>query len=427
MTSALEPAAPLRWLFLDLNSYFASVEQQLNPALRGRPVAVVPMKSDSTCAIAASHEAKKFGVKTGTNIGEARRLCPGLVLVEANHSRYVDYHELIKTEIERHYPIQVVASIDEVGLLLDARHQPEAEAVALARRIKAGLRQNIGECITCSIGLAPNRYLAKVASDLQKPDGLSVLHLHDMPARIAHWKLTDLFGIGRRMEPRLLAAGIRTVQDLWEATPEQLHRIWGGVGGNRFWHELHGEDLGHFASQSRSIGHSHVLAPEFRKPPQAVIVARRLLSKAASRLRRSGYRAGSVSLSVRNEERGRGEAGLRLPTRVSDTFTLMEALDQLWPQAMTGIRWARVKKISVTLHDLEETSAPRQMELFPELLPLSPDQVARRDRLSGIMDDLNQLYGRDSIALGFVPSQVRTFSGTKIAFTRIPDREEFQE
>ena len=78
MTSALEPAAPLRWLFLDLNSYFASVEQQLNPALRGRPVAVVPMKSDSTCAIAASHEAKKFGVKTGTNIGEARRLCPGL-------------------------------------------------------------------------------------------------------------------------------------------------------------------------------------------------------------------------------------------------------------------------------------------------------------------------------------------------------------
>jgi DNA polymerase-4 len=417
----------LRWLYLDLNCFFASVEQQERPELKGLPVAVVPMVSDSTCAIAASFEAKKFGVKTGTNIGEARRMCPGLVLVEASHGRYVEYHEKIKKEIERHYPIEVVASIDEVGLLLDSRHQSEPVALDLARRIKAGLRDKVGECITCSVGIAPNRYLAKAASDFQKPDGLTVLRLEDMPEKIAHWKLTDLCGVGRRMEPRLHAAGILTIEDLWNAAPEDLHQVWGGVGGDRFWHELHGEDLGHFATQTRSIGHSHVLAPEFRKPPEAVVVARRLLFKAASRMRREGYRTSLVSLSVRTEDRNRGDADLRLPGHVSDTISLMQVMDQLWPVVMGQVRWARVKKVAVTLLDLKAASTPEQLELFPEMNPTSTEELARRDRLSSVMDSLNQRYGRDSIAVGFVPNQVKTFSGTKIAFTRIPEKAEFQE
>lgn len=417
----------LRWLYLDLNCFFASVEQQERSELRGLPVAVVPMFSDSTCAIAASIEAKKFGVKTGTNIGEARRMCPGLVLVQADHGRYVEFHEKIKTEIERHYPIEVVASIDEVGLLLDSKHQGETVALDLSRRIKAGLRDNVGECISCSIGIAPNQYLAKAASDYQKPDGLTVLRLEEMPEKLSHWKLTDLCGVGRRMEPRLHAAGIFTINDLWKATQEDLRQIWGGVGGDRFWHELHGEDLGHFATQTRSIGHSHVLAPEFRKPPEAVVVARRLLFKAASRLRREGYRTGMVSLSVRTEDRTRGDADLRLPQHLSDTFSLMEILDQLWPVVMGQVRWARVKKVAVTLLDLQAATTPKQMELFPDLIPLKPEDMARRDKLSSLMDSLNQRYGRDSIALGFVPNQVKSFSGTKIAFTRIPEKSEFQE
>lgn len=426
MPSPLHSPA-LRWLFLDLNSFFASVEQQEDERLRGLPIAVVPMMSDATCAIAASFKAKKFGVKTGTNIGDAKRMCPGLVLVQANHGRYVEYHEKIKTEVERHYPIEVVASIDEVGLLLDARHQDEKVALDLARRIKAGLQENVGECITCSVGIAPNRFLAKLASDIQKPDGLTVLRLEDMPEKIAHWKLTDLCGVGRRMEPRLHAAGILTIEDLWNAAPEDLRQVWGGVGGDRFWHELHGEDLGHFASQTRSIGHSHVLAPEFRRPPEAVVVARRLLFKAASRMRREGYRANLLALSVRTEDRNRGDADLRLTCPVSDTFTLMQALEQLWPVVMGQVRWARVKKVAVTLLDLESNSTPQQMELFPDLNPVNPEDMARRDKLSSVMDSLNQRYGRDSIAVGFVPNQVKTFSGTKIAFTRIPDKEEFQE
>ena len=420
-------APVLRWLFLDLNSYFASVEQQMDERLRGRPVAVVPMMSDATCAIAASFEAKKWGVKTGTNIGDAKRLCPGLILVQADHARYVAFHEKIKEEIEHHYPIEVVGSIDEMGLLLDARHQEETVALDLARRIKAGLQKNVGECITCSIGIAPSKYLAKLASDLQKPNGLTVLHLRDMPAKISHWKLTDLCGIGKRMEPRFHAAGIRTVEQLWEASSQDLHQIWGGVCGDRFWRELHGQDLGHFATQHSSIGHSHVISPEFRKPPEAAIVAKRLLSKAASRLRRTEYRASSLSLYVQTEDRRRGEAQMRLSQGVSDTFTLMQCLDQLWPQAMEQIRWGRVKKISVTLNQLQSTAAPQQMELFPELQPVQSDTQSRREKLSKIMDQVNQDYGRDSIALGFVPNQAKTFSGTRIAFSRIPEIAEFQE
>ncbi len=418
--------APLRWLFVDLNSYFASVEQQMRPELRGKPVIVVPVMSDHTCAIAASYQAKKFGVKTGTNVGDAKRMCPGLALVEACHSRYVEFHHKIIDEIERHYPVHVIGSIDEMGCLLDSKRDNEKEAVALGRRIKRGLLEHVGEVITCSVGIAPNRYLAKVASDLTKPDGLEVVRAADLPGRLQHLELRDLPGIGRNMEPRLHSAGIRTFLDLWAASPRDLHLVWGGVAGDRFWHQLHGGDLDEAPVKNRSIGHSHVLAPEFRQPPEAAIVAKRLLLKAASRLRRMGYRATEMSLSVKTDDRARGECHQRF-LAVSDSFALTKILDALWLRVMDQTGWARVKKIGVTLHDLESMTAPQQLDLFPGLgSPITAD-VARRDRLSKVMDDLNQEFGRDSIALGFAPDSVKTFSGTKIAFTRIPDRQEFKE
>jgi DNA polymerase-4 len=142
-----EPASPeVDWLFLDLNSFFASVEQQENPALRGKPVAVVPVMTDATCAIAASAQAKKFGIKTGTNIGEARHKCPDLQLVLARHDKYVEYHHAIIQEVERHYPVTSVCSIDEMALRLDRLRRPLPAAIDLAKRIKAGLRRTMGEC-----------------------------------------------------------------------------------------------------------------------------------------------------------------------------------------------------------------------------------------------------------------------------------------
>lgn len=428
----MPPIAPPRWLFVDLNSYFASVEQQERPYLRGRPVIVVPVMSDHTCAIAASPQAKKYGIKTGTNVGDAKRKCPGLALVEACHERYVDYHKRVKKEVQRHWPIQVVGSIDEVGLLLDDKRANEKDAVDLARRIKRGLRENVGEVITCSIGIASNRYLAKVASDLTKPDGLEVIRLEDLPGRLAHLKLTDLPGIGRRMEPRLTKLKIETFLDLWNAGPGVLHQAWGSVGGERFWRQLHGGDLdGDFddleEDAPKSIGHSHVLSPEFRQPPEAAIVAQRLLLKTASRLRRAKHRACELYLSLRTENGAKGKAHLRFPP-VSDSYALTKILKELWARALSQITGHRIKKIGVTLFGLESDTEPVQMDFLPMLggNPLAAD-VERRDRLSKIMDEINQDFGRDSIALGFAPDRVKTFSGTKIAFTRIPDLQEFKE
>ena len=422
-TSASQPLVD--WLFLDLNSYFASVEQQLHPGLRGKPIAVVPVDSDATCAIAASHEAKKFGIKTGTNIGEARRRCPELITVMAGHDVYVEFHHKIIEEVERHFPVHVICSIDEMACKLDAPRRQLDVAMDLAKRIKQGLRERVGECITCSIGLAPNRFLAKVASDMQKPDGLVVLRHEELPGRLLELELSDLCGIGRRMEPRLHACGIRTMADLWEADREALHRAWGGVGGDRFWHGLHGgvtED--DTPPAHRTIGHSHVLAPELRTPPAAGIVARRLLLKAASRLRRMKYRARQLHLSVRTEEGPRCEALAKFEEG-SDSIVLARVLAELWQQVMKQARWQRVKKVSVTLFGLVAETAPRQLELFNSTGSSAPKE--QREHLSRVLDEINQKYGRDSVVIGFTPDTVRTFSGTKIAFTRIPDREEFKE
>jgi DNA polymerase-4 len=227
------------------------------------------------------------------------------------------------------------------------------------------------------------------------------------------------------MEPRLHACGIRTMQDLWEAERETLHRAWGGVCGDRFWHALHGgpsEDDP--PARHRTLGHSHVLAPELRTPPQAGIVARRLLLKAASRLRRMEYRATHLHLSVRTEDGPRSEAQAKFAP-ACDSIVLGRVLSELWQRVMQQARWQRLKKVSVTLMGLEAESQPQQLDLFVSTAEAATRE--RREHLSRVLDKINQKRGRDSVVIGFTPNTVRTFSGTKIAFTRIPDREEFQE
>src|SRR6202142_889127 len=143
----------LKWLFLDLNSYFASVEQELRPELRDRPMAVVPLLADTTCCIAASYEAKKYGVRTGTQVGEAKRLCPGIVLVEARHELYVDYHYRVVEAVESCLPVTSVMSIDEMACRLLGKEQPLLSALELARQVKDAVRQ-VGSTLRCSVGLA---------------------------------------------------------------------------------------------------------------------------------------------------------------------------------------------------------------------------------------------------------------------------------
>lgn len=415
----------LRWLYIDFNSYFASVEQQLDKNLRGRPVIVVPVASDATCAIAASYEAKAFGIKTGTPVWEAKKICKDIVCVLAKHEKYVEYHKRILEEVDRHIPITAVCSIDEVACrLMD--NETDIEVIKkIAKNIKAGLAKNVGEYIKCSIGIAPNRYLAKIATDIKKPDGLTFIHQQELPGKLLALKLSDLPGVGRSMERRLLIAGIYTMHDLWQLGPKQMRKIWGNVWGEKIWYMLRGVELSEEETNRSVIGHSHVLAPELREPEKAKFVARRLTLKAASRLRRIGYYAKSYHISIRLENNQRFEEMERF-YRAKDSKSFLEVLQLTWERLMQKSANNRIKKISITLYGLVY-EGDIQPELIPELPESELMNRVKSEKISKALDKINHKYGRDSVLIGMLPSQGRSFSGTKIAFTRIPEIEEFLE
>jgi DNA polymerase IV len=412
------------YLVIDFNAYFASVEQQERPALRGRPVAVVPMAgTDTTCAIAASYEAKAFGVKTGMRIREALRLCPALVLVDARHDLYVDYHERLMQEVANHLPIHRVMSIDEAACrLIGAECEPE-NARAIARRMKAGIRANVGECLRCSIGIAPTILLAKIASNMQKPDGLTLLAADELPGPLLKLALTDLPGIAGNMSTHLVNAGIGSVADLWALTPKQARSAWRSVVGERFLYALHGVDLPDAESERRSIGHSRVLAPEMRMPPRARLVTRALLLKAAVRLRRYGYAAGGFGFSVRPLDARSFAEETRLPP-TQDSFVLLAELERLWSRflAERGSR-ARLLRTSVWLFRLVPIEA-RSPDLF---VSRAANGLTRSEVLWRAVDKLGARYGRGAVALASQRDLSLQYLGAKIAFTRVPEATEFNE
>jgi nucleotidyltransferase/DNA polymerase involved in DNA repair len=216
-------------LYVDLNSYFASVEQQLRPVLRGKPVGVLPVMAETTCCIAASIQAKRCKVKTGTAVREARKRCPDIVFVQARPSVYVEMHHRIVAAVESCYPVSAVLSIDEMALDLTGHHQQEKHALKLARDIKKAIYSEVGEVMHCSIGIAPNRFLAKAASNFKKPDDLEFIHPDELPQRLFHLELSDLNGIGPAMVQRLNRHGIETVKQLCLASKDTLRHAWGSA------------------------------------------------------------------------------------------------------------------------------------------------------------------------------------------------------
>jgi DNA polymerase-4 len=417
------PDATLRWLFIDMNSYFASVEQQDRPSLRGKPVAVVPVQSDSTCAIAASYEAKAYGIKTGTIIGDARRKCPNLICVLARHHKYVDYHHKILAEIDRHVPITKVCSVDELSSRLSPLNQTEDRAVALAHAIKAGLKTHVGEYIRCSIGIAPNSFLAKVATDMMKPDGLVILRGPELPEKLFPLKLTDLPGINTRMEQRLWRANIRTIEDLWRVSPKQARAAWGSVEGERFWYNLHGHEIPDRITHKSMVGHSRVLDPDLRPVAAAWSVAHRLTVKAATRLRSDDYYATRFTLSVRTSNNERWAREIRL-SPAQDDFVFAQAVQNLWAAMRADLNPTHIKKISVILYGLCGRGEITP-DLFEQASPAYQKLVTRHEKLSGVIDQINIKHGRDAVRLGETPATLAGYLGTKIAFTRVPEMGEF--
>lgn len=409
---------PLRYLFIDMNSFFASVEQQDKPWLRGKPVAVVPVLANTTSCIAASYEAKAFGVKTGTPVWEAKRLCPGIQFIEAEHRRYVIMHHRIVEAVGSCLPIEKIKSVDEmVGKLIGDERRPE-NAAALGMRIKEAIYARAGDYMRCSIGVAPNELLAKMGADMKKPDGLTILADADLPGALHGLQLTDFPGIAKRMERRHHLHGIFTVQQFCAASAKALAPIWGSrMIGEKWFRIVRGEDVVDKPTHRQTVGHSHVLPPELRTEDGAFGVLIRLAHKAAARMRKIAYWAGAVSVGVTfrdmlaQQKSGWGTFGWEASCKIAhceDTPAILRAVSNLWKKRPTdGVPF----KVGMTLWDLRPARSATP-SLFPE-------ERLQAD-LSRAMDDVNREFGASVVHFGSMLG-LRDAAPSRIAFTQIPD------
>lgn len=416
----------LRCLFVDFDSFFASVEQLDAPQLRGKPVAVIPVVATTTCCLAASKEAKLHGIRTGTGVAEAMRICPEIAMQVARPARYIQVHHQFMEVIERCIPHGKAASVDEVPCWLIGRERQRDNAERIARDIKQALRERFGEALTCSIGITPNKFLAKTASEMDKPDGLTVIEQDDLPHALHGLELRALCGIGPSMELRLRDAGIHTVEALCAASRDRLRRAWGSIEGERFWLQLRGHQLPERVSPRASVGHSHVLGPELRDVAGMRSVLFKLLAKAAMRLRNERLQAAGMAIRIRfvGMER-RYEKDLRFAP-LDDTPALLRLLaERLAPleHAASSGRWNPKRhpplSVAVTLVELSEAAA-----VSGELM-----QERRRARLaSRLLDKVNEKYGNNALYLGSMGKAVaKGAAPMRIPFQTIPDPAREQE
>jgi DNA polymerase IV len=416
----------LHSFFIDFNSFFASVEQQLDVNLRGKPVGVVPVVAETTCCIAASIEAKKYGIKTGTGVREARLLYPDIVFVVAQHEKYVAVHDKAVEAVNRILPVKQVMSIDEMECELPKRFQTREHATRLAAEVKTEILNTVGDQLQTSIGVAPNTMLAKLASDMQKPNGLVIIEQHEIPDRLLGLKLQDITGIGKRMLMRLNACGIHNMADLYAAPRDLLHTAWGGLAGDDMYDKLRGVAYGPRKTESRSLGHSHMLPPAMRNPIDAFAVLNRLTQKAAMRLRKQGFYATAMSVSVRcgygYAEQSKGYREARMG-QTQDTAFLLHTLDLLWHSGLHLLM--RPTAVGMVLHGLVPASqhTPGLFDAPPADLPAAASPPRReRAKLLSALDGINRRYGKNALYFATAHGAL-DHAPMRIAFNRIPDIE----
>ena len=294
-------------LYIDINSCFATIEQQANPRLRGKPVVVAAYASGNGCILAASYEAKRQGVTTGMRIRDALRICPDLETKTPDPEKYRFINEQLTKLLLSYTPHVQVQSIDEMIVRMD--NTPYLSGVsdteilptmfALGREIKKRITEEIGDYITVSIGISANAFLAKTASNLEKPNGLKAITKENIHAVLTTLKLTDLCGIKQGNSTRLLIAGITTPLAMYETTSEQLERAFRSINGRYWWMWIHGYEIGSVyaphQNTQKSYGQSCALTRHV-EPANVYTkqVLYQLVAKMGTRLRKDTCRAQGV-------------------------------------------------------------------------------------------------------------------------------------
>ncbi|WP_243371584.1 DNA polymerase IV [Geotalea sp. SG265] len=376
-------------MHVDMNAFFASVEQQRDPNLRGKPVAVVG-SSKRTIVTTCSYEARAFGVKTGMALWEAKRCCPDLILVVGRNREYTHISSLIMQLMHDFTPLVETFSVDEAFLDISGSLTLFGTPENIAHQLKARIRERFG--LTCSIGIAPNKLLAKLASDMQKPDGLTFIPLDQVAPVMDRTPIRDMCGIGKKTEKALTMLGIRTCGDLGRFPVKLLRQKFGIVG-----EALHRMGLGMDDSpvvptdesdQVKSVGHSMTLEHDLEKREEILRYLLQLAEMVGRRMRRYGVTGKTVCLSVRYADFYTNfSRQLTLPryTNLSadiyhGAVTLLDSVQLAQPVRLLGV------KLSNLRHQDE------QLSLF--------EGERKKAHLAKAMDEVNSRFGEFSVTFG---------------------------
>ena len=379
-------------LVVDLNCAFASIEQQHDPALRGRPLAIAAYATDAATIVSSSREARDLGIKTGMKVFEARGIFPRILVREPNPPRYRAVSDQLMEILERHSPELIRMSIDEASVNLAgtpdlARLGPEG----VGRAIKAALRAEVGECVTCSVGISTSIWMAKQASNLDKRDGLQRIDHTNLVAVLERLQLTDLSGIAEATARRLRRGGINTPLELLRAGAGrlQLAGMSGEVG--TWWQQrLRGFEVSGFEGGARkSYSHSHVLARPTSTQAELEELLMRLSEMVGRRLRAAGREGRVVSVGVVYRPR----AG-HFSKQATQAHPISTG-EEIYRSALTLLAarepGREVGTLGVGLSGLSEAGGSGQLDFFANPSP------PRDQRLEKAMDAIRDRFGEDAV------------------------------
>jgi DNA polymerase IV len=375
-------------LHIDMNAFFASVEQQSNPELRGKPIVVIGA-AKRTVITTCSYEARAFGVKTGMNTWEARNKCPHLIFVVGNNRKYTYTSKQIINIMREYTPLVEVFSIDEAFLDVTGCLSLFGSPEEISRRIKERIREQFG--LTCSIGIAPNKLLAKLASDMQKPDGLTVIGPQDVSRVLERLPITDLCGIGAKMRQQLAKFGIRTCGELGRFPVQVLKRQFGVTGERLHYMGLGVDDAPvvpeEEAEEVKSVGHSTTLEQDISERQEILMHLLQLSEMVGRRARKYQVAGKTVTLTVRypdfttfSRQLSRGDYTSNSDEIYQSAAKLLDTIELAQPVRLLGV------KISNLRTNLEQ-------------LPLFPAE-RKKALLASAMDEVNNKFGESAVTFG---------------------------
>ena len=371
-------------LHLDMDAFFASVEQRDDPALRGRPV-LVGGRGGRGVVAAASYEARRFGCRSAMPMTQALRQCPDAIVVSPSFGRYEADSRRIMEILETASPLVEPLSVDEAFVDVTGSLRLLGDGRAIAVLLRKRIREELG--LTASVGVAPSKFVAKIASDLEKPDGLVVIEREGLSERLAPLPITRMWGIGPRTAARCEARGIRTFGDLQRRSPESLSRSL-GESAARFHDLAHGRDDRPVVCDriAKSIGHEQTFGVDLSSAEEVEAVLLRHVERVATRLRRHGRQARCVTIKVRD---GEFVTNTRSRTLVEST----DRTDLIWSTARDLFRewpFRPVRLIGISVDRFEETGE--------SLFARSDGEDVRRRRLDEATDEIRARFGGDAIS-----------------------------